>query len=70
MMILDRHKGYDDIVSSLALWPGHVGLPTWQGLWQNEIVMVRIKPDLLRSFPWAEPINLLFVVYLFLALAF
>jgi hypothetical protein len=70
MTILDRHKGYDNIVSSLALRPGHVGLPTWQGLWRNEIVMVQIKPGPLRSFPWAEPINSLFAVYLFWALAF
>jgi hypothetical protein len=60
MMILDRHNGYEDLVSSWAIWGRHISNPTCQPRGRHcdnfDMVITKISPVHLEDLHGPSPV--------------
>jgi hypothetical protein len=69
MTILDRHNGYDDIISSWAVWGGHISNPMWQPRGRHcddfELVVNENQPGPSQLSIWAKPNRWAYFIIIF-----
>jgi hypothetical protein len=62
MTILDRHNSYDDLISSWAIWGGHISNPTWQPRGRHcddfDMVITEVSPIHLEDLHGPSPVIL------------